>query len=65
MEYGEKFKMFDRLVERGGPWPQDTCTTFKCQNGGCCQNSNHHLYDVCLHCGNDERHTDHIKFRGR
>ncbi len=64
--YQEKFRKFDKLVKDGGLWPSDTCQAGACQRGtSCCQNYSHHLYDVCLHCGNDERDIHHMKYRGK
>jgi hypothetical protein len=50
--------------------PRELCS--KCHRGVlvytetriCCERFCHHLYDCCLHCGNDERNTRNMKFRG-
>lgn len=34
-------------------WPRDTCN--KCnRRQACCCDYNHHVGDVCVHCGNNE-----------
>lgn len=57
-----KARRYAELVA-SGEWPQDKCEMCR-RGGGCCKRAHHHLYDCCLHCGNDERNLRVMKYRG-
>lgn len=44
-------------------WPSDTCKFCK-RAKACCARCSHHVGDMCLHCGNDERARP-FTFRGK
>lgn len=57
--YAAKDAEFERLKEQG-EFPSCSCESCS-RRGGCCKYWGHHIGDVCLHCGNDERHIQPIK----